>query len=79
MCKDLVFFLLYCFKNSQAAVLLSMWWHEYDMTQPLNNNNSKKGQQVQNVAPADFGGRKANSVKDYRLGTVEVKTGNVQA
>ena len=34
---------------------------------------------MQNVAPADFGGRKADSVKDYRLGTLEVKTGNVQA
>ena len=34
---------------------------------------------MQNVAPTDFGGRKANLVKGYRLGTVEVKTRNVQA
>jgi len=30
---------------------------------------------VRNIAHAELGGRKVNSVTDYRLGTVKVKTG----
>ena len=34
---------------------------------------------MQNVTYAEMGGRKVKLVTDYILGTVEVKTGNVQA
>ena len=34
---------------------------------------------MQNVTYAEIGGRKVKLVTDYILGTVEVKTGNVQA
>ena len=34
---------------------------------------------MQNVAHAELGGRKANLVTDYRLGSVKVKTMDVQA
>ena len=34
---------------------------------------------MQNVTYAEMGGRKVKLVTDYILGTVEIKTGNVQA